>query len=396
MVLVNVAEPSEEVKITFNVTSASLTVIAFVPFITCLFWLVLNPMLNKNGKDFRTLELLLALLATVSVSEAAILFCEGDAMIPFFLAKQFFAPLIIPVMILYVSKLTPGMVVNPTIQAWIAVPISLLFAESILIMLSGTDIIMDGIKNITSQDGTEKAAMIIRFCSVTIFYSVLAIQIVIWAISIVRRISKGSLNRHFNSCTALILVLTALEITVTLNGMKPSWILAVLFVMLAASIFIISYAGLFKAKTEVKITETKKEVEPAEMPREPVHLIADASQSQMEEEDLRIRFEDLIVTEQLFLKQGIRISDIASMLETNRTYVSRLVNNTYNMSFSDYINTLRIDYAEQYLIHHREAKQSDIAAACGFPNASAFNNVFKKITGVTPKIWLATRSGITE
>ena len=80
------------------------------------------------------------------------------------------------------------------------------------------------------------------------------------------------------------------------------------------------------------------------------------------------------------------------MLETNRTYVSRLVNNTYNMSFSDYINTLRIDYAEQYLMHNRDAKQSDIATACGFPNASAFNNVFKKITGVTPKIWLATRS----
>ena len=111
-----------------------------------------------------------------------------------------------------------------------------------------------------------------------------------------------------------------------------------------------------------------------------------------DEENLRIRFEDLIVTEQLFLKQGIRISDIATMLETNRTYVSRLVNNTYNMSFSDYMNTLRIDYAEQYLMHHKDAKQSDIAEACGFPNASAFNNVFKKITGVTPKVWLATRS----
>ena len=111
-----------------------------------------------------------------------------------------------------------------------------------------------------------------------------------------------------------------------------------------------------------------------------------------DEDSLRIRFEDLIVTEQLFLKQGIRISDIAAMLETNRTYISRLVNNTYNMSFSDYINTLRIDYAEQYLLHHRDARQSDLAAACGFPNASAFNNVFKKITGVTPKKWLATKS----
>ena len=51
-----------------------------------------------------------------------------------------------------------------------------------------------------------------------------------------------------------------------------------------------------------------------------------------------------------------------------------------------------ISDAEQYLLHHRDARQSDLAAACGFPNASAFNNVFKKITGVTPKKWLATKS----
>ena len=125
---------------------------------------------------------------------------------------------------------------------------------------------------------------------------------------------------------------------------------------------------------------------------EPTNDITDIRQTPTDEEYLKIKFEDLIITEKLFLRQGIRLSDIASMLETNRTYVSRLVNNTYDMSFSDYINTLRIDYAKQYLLNHRDAKQSDIATACGFPNASAFNNVFKKTTGVTPKIWLATQS----
>ena len=195
--------------------------------------------------------------------------------------------------------------------------------------------------------------------------------------------------------------------------------LATLVAMLSVLIFTTSYAGLFNGRENITLSDLWKGVQglmPKEdniskvraavisqggnpetakstpdIPKES-KIIADVHQSMAEEESLRIRFEDLIVTEQLFLKQGIRISDIASMLETNRTYVSRLVNNTYNMSFSDYINTLRIDYAEQYLLHNRDAKQSDIAAACGFPNASAFNNVFKKITGVTPKIWLATNA----
>ena len=82
--------------------------------------------------------------------------------------------------------------------------------------------------------------------------------------------------------------------------------------------------------------------------------------------------------------------DVAEKLHTNKTYVSRLVNNTYEMPFPDLINTLRVDYAEQYISAHRDARQNEIAQACGFSSASSFNNIFKKVTGMTPKIWLAT------
>ena len=193
--------------------------------------------------------------------------------------------------------------------------------------------------------------------------------------------------------------MTVLEITGITTGVSTLFA-ALIVLILSCAIYYTSYKGVFHVMANIQQPETKMEMEAetekrhrtAESPKESGIIIADAHQSLADEEDLRIRFEDLIVTEQLFLKQGIRISDIASRLETNRTYVSRLVNNTYNMSFSDYINTLRIDYAEQYLLHHRDARQSDIAEACGFPNASAFNNVFKKITGVTPKIWLASNN----
>ena len=369
-------------------------VISFIPFITCLFWLVLNLLLNKNGKEFRTLGYLLSLLGIISFAQTVILYGENDWVLPCFFARQFFMLLLIPALLLYVSKLTPGMVFKPANLAWIAVPVSLLFAESIILMLSGTDIVMRGINNSPLELGTDKAAKIIHICSFTVFYSILALQVIIWTVITVRKLSQKSLNRHFHFCSALILIIAAMETANLTAGLKESWLYAALSVMLSAAIFSISYAQLFPTDTKAVVPdEIKKEAETIQKPHEPDNLIIESHQNQIEEENLRIRFEDLIVTEQLFLKQGIRISDIASMLETNRTYVSRLVNNTYNMSFSDYINTLRIDYAEQYLIHHREAKQSDIAAACGFPNASAFNNVFKKITGVTPKIWLATRSG---
>ena len=108
------------------------------------------------------------------------------------------------------------------------------------------------------------------------------------------------------------------------------------------------------------------------------------------DDSLLTRFQNLMVNEQLFLQPSLSLQDVAERLHTNKTYISKLVNNTFNLGFPELLNTLRIDYAEQYLLNHREAKQSDVARACGFLSASSFNNVFKKITGVTPKVWLAS------
>lgn len=366
-----------------------ITVISFLPFAACLFWLVLNPLINKDEKAFRTLEVLLGITGIVSLAQAAISCSDGSVMLSFFLIKQFFAPLFIPAAVIYVNSLLPDSKPQPAIQAWIAIPVALLFAESILIMLSGTDAFIDAIGKTPAGGRYDRIENLIHLCSFWVFYIVLAIQALIWIVFTVIKTAKGTRHIQLYNCTAVIIALAVCEISNFNTG--ASVILAAATV-LSCAIYYTSYKGIFHPVAEIRQPETEKKHQASEPPQESGFIIADAHQNMADEEDLRIRFEDLIVTEQLFLKQGIRISDIASRLETNRTYVSRLVNNTYNMSFSDYINTLRIDYAEQYLLHHRDAKQSDIAEACGFPNASAFNNVFKKITGVTPKIWLASNN----
>lgn len=109
------------------------------------------------------------------------------------------------------------------------------------------------------------------------------------------------------------------------------------------------------------------------------------------DDSLPTRFRNLMVNEKLFLQPSLSLDDIAERLHTNKTYVSKLVNNTYNLTFPELLNALRIDYAQKYLIDHPDANQSTIAKACGFRSASSFNNIFKKITGLTPKLWLMTR-----
>ena len=111
--------------------------------------------------------------------------------------------------------------------------------------------------------------------------------------------------------------------------------------------------------------------------------------STWDEDSLLSRFQNLMVKEQLFLQPSLTLGEVADRLRTNKTYVSKLVNNTYNLGFPELLNTLRIDYAEQYILSHRDARQDEIAAACGFLSASSFNSIFKKVTGVTPKVWIA-------
>ena len=106
------------------------------------------------------------------------------------------------------------------------------------------------------------------------------------------------------------------------------------------------------------------------------------------DDSLLTKFQNLMLNEQLFLQPSLTLGDVAERLRTNKTYISKMVNNTYNLGFPELLNTLRVDYAEQYLLNHRDAKQEEVAKACGFLSASSFNNIFKKITGVTPKVWL--------
>ena len=120
------------------------------------------------------------------------------------------------------------------------------------------------------------------------------------------------------------------------------------------------------------------------------HGIFSAVPKSPEEESLMGRFEQLMTVDRAFLQPGLTLVDVADQLDTNKSYISRLVNNTYKLPFPDLINTLRIDYAQEYIVTHREATQAEIAVACGFPSASSLNIAFKKVTGMTPRIWLAT------
>ncbi|MGL5787202.1 MAG: helix-turn-helix transcriptional regulator [Bacteroidales bacterium] len=103
-------------------------------------------------------------------------------------------------------------------------------------------------------------------------------------------------------------------------------------------------------------------------------------------------FESVLEERKVYLQPNLRIDDVARLMATNRSYLSEMINKEYKMSFSSYINSLRIQYAKSLMLSDKDLTQDKIAEQSGYLNASSFNRSFKSLTGLTPKSWLEEQS----
>lgn len=94
----------------------------------------------------------------------------------------------------------------------------------------------------------------------------------------------------------------------------------------------------------------------------------------------------LMEEDRIYLRQGIHIDDLAEMMGTNRTYVTRLMRTEFGQTFTDYVNNARIIYSKKLLLTSSMTLE-EIAAASGFPNAPSYCRVFKRVTDFTPSAW---------
>lgn len=86
---------------------------------------------------------------------------------------------------------------------------------------------------------------------------------------------------------------------------------------------------------------------------------------------------ETIETERLFLQQDLKINDIAKLLRTNRDYIYQAINVRMGMSFSEYINRLRVNYATQLMKDTPEMSTNEVAFRSGFSSLASFYRNFK-------------------
>lgn len=107
--------------------------------------------------------------------------------------------------------------------------------------------------------------------------------------------------------------------------------------------------------------------------------------------DLLEKIRKLMSEEKLYLSPNLKVGDLAMLLNSNRNYVYNAINVEMGISFSDYINSQRIDYASQLLEAHPEMSINDVITKSGFTSTSAFYRNFKKFKGITPTAKRAIR-----
>ena len=147
----------------------------------------------------------------------------------------------------------------------------------------------------------------------------------------------------------------------------PLWTIAVCILVIGGGILLIILV----------LRRRRKEQESA---------VAPESEEQLRQ-NLMDQISTLIEEKELYRRKDIRITDLATELATNKTYVSLLLNNMSGESFTSMITRYRVRYAQRLMKEHPDMLLEDVASESGFSSYITFYRNFKTITGKTPQEW---------
>ncbi|MDN5201096.1 helix-turn-helix domain-containing protein [Fulvivirgaceae bacterium BMA10] len=93
-----------------------------------------------------------------------------------------------------------------------------------------------------------------------------------------------------------------------------------------------------------------------------------------------------IKSQKSYLKNSLKLQDLAAELNLSSHHLSQIINEQLGQSYSDFLNTYRIEEAKRILSDPENANQKIISVAydCGYNNKVSFHNTFKKYTGYSP------------
>ncbi len=100
--------------------------------------------------------------------------------------------------------------------------------------------------------------------------------------------------------------------------------------------------------------------------------------------DLQSRFKSHMAERKPFLNENVSIESVAASLGTNKTTLSKMVNDNFKMNWRQLLNCYRIKEAVTLLAKNPEMGMEQLRKNSGFNSVSTFTSSFSRFTGCTP------------
>lgn len=110
-----------------------------------------------------------------------------------------------------------------------------------------------------------------------------------------------------------------------------------------------------------------------------VYEIADKRRSELLE-----KFKIYMIENKPYLNNRVSLETVAVKLGTNKTTLSKLINDKFGMNFRQLLNSYRVKEAMELFSKNNKMTTEELKKASGFKSISTFTSSFSRFTGCTP------------
>jgi AraC-like DNA-binding protein len=105
---------------------------------------------------------------------------------------------------------------------------------------------------------------------------------------------------------------------------------------------------------------------------------------------LNDELETLMIKEEVFLDKNLTLFTLSKLLNVTSHQLSEFLNSEKKESFTDFVNSYRVNYAKQLLLNVENSIYTleGISSKSGFNSLATFHRNFKKQVGTSPLKWL--------
>ncbi|MCK0158200.1 helix-turn-helix domain-containing protein [Cellulophaga sp. F20128] len=164
------------------------------------------------------------------------------------------------------------------------------------------------------------------------------------------------------------------------QGNDSSVYINILFTGLSFFLYWISYNAIYKSRLYAEAEEITKLLNVQ-------NLVITNTSNPVSKNPHFLKFENLFKEGHIYRDPNITRESVAEKLEISAGYLSQLINAHIDENFSGYVNQFRVNEVKTMLLDKTFDKYNieSIGLEAGFSSKTTFYNVFKKITGMTPK-----------